>query len=79
MFLFFYFRARDGGGYGEDISILDTGYYLSQVILSLVMGKLVEVTGRPELYMAVASVCGFAAVYSATKVAFSPLDVRKIA
>lgn len=58
---------------------MDTAYYLSQVILSLVMGKLVEVTGKPELYMAVASLCGFAAVFSATKVAFSPMDVRKIA
>ena len=36
------------GGYGEDIAVLDTGYFLSQIILSVVMGELVEVTAAPQ-------------------------------
>ena len=36
------------GGYGEDIAVLDTGYFLSQIILSVVMGELVEITAAPQ-------------------------------
>lgn len=72
-----YFKSRcDGGGYGQDIAILDTAYYMSQIILSLVMGQLVEMSGLPHLYIVMASVCGFVAAYSATKVVFSPSDMK---
>ena len=36
------------GGYGEDIAVLDTGYFLSQIILSVLMGELVEITAAPQ-------------------------------
>ncbi|XP_059082872.1 solute carrier family 45 member 3-like isoform X2 [Tigriopus californicus] len=73
-----YFKARsDGGGYGQDIAILDTAYYMSQIILSLVMGQLVEMSGLPHLYIIMASICGFVAAYSATKVVFCPSDMHK--
>jgi hypothetical protein len=63
--------GEDSGGFGEDIAILDTGYFLSQIILSLVMGKLVELTGAPHLYFLAASACGFmAAAMAETTVTF---------
>ena len=68
--------ADGGGGYGEDIAVLDAGYYLSQIILSLFMGQLVESTGLPHLYIAMASLCAFvASVCSYKMVAFTQEDV----
>ena len=45
------------GGYGEDIAVLDTGYFLSQIILSVVMGELVEVTAAPQGSYSVEKCC----------------------
>ena len=65
-----------GGGYGEDIAVLDTGYFLSQILLSVVMGKLVEITAAPQLYFLAASACGFlSAAAAALFVAFGPEDM----
>ena len=79
--MLYYGAAAGRGGVGEDIAVLDTGYYLSQVELqksltkiyknlnpiaaaptsfdksqlqiglSLVMGRLVEMTGLPHYYI----------------------------
>ena len=66
------------GGYGEDIAVLDTGYFLSQILLSVVMGELVELTGAPHLYVAAASACGFlSAAAAASSVVFGPEDLPK--
>ena len=66
----------DGGGYGEDIAVLDTGFFLSQILLSVVMGELVEVTAAPQLYLLAASACGFlSAAAAASFVAFGPEDL----
>ncbi|XP_023323954.1 solute carrier family 45 member 3 [Eurytemora carolleeae] len=46
-----YYGPNVRGGVGEAIAILDSGYYLSQICLSLVMGRLVEMTGLPHYYI----------------------------
>ena len=93
---FLYYGAGAGkAGVGEDIAILDSGYYLSQVKttssfskvlihfrylqiwLSLVMGKIVEMTGLAHYYIVVACVSGLAATLMANNVAFSPQDLTK--
>ena len=56
--------------------MLDTGYFLSQILLAVVMGNLVEVTAAPQLYLLAASACGFAsAAAAASFVAFGPDDL----
>ena len=56
--------------------MLDTGYFLSQILLAVVMGNLVEVTAAPQLYLLAASACGFAsAAAAASFVAFGPEDL----
>ncbi len=64
-------------GVGEDMAILDSTYYLSQIILSVFMGKLVEMTGLPHFYIAIAALCGFLSAILATQVAFTPLESHK--
>jgi len=61
-------------GVGEDMAVLDSTYYLSQIILSVFMGKLVEATGFPHFYIVIASLCGFLSAIMATRVAFTPSD-----
>lgn len=63
-------------GLGADIAILDSGYYLSQICLSLVMGSIVEMTGLPHYYMIVACISGLAATFLADKVVFDPQDLK---
>jgi len=72
-----YFGVDAGkAGVGADIAILDSGYYLSQIGLSLVMGRLVEMTGLPHYYIIVACISGLAATLAANKVVFSPQDLN---
>jgi len=72
-----YFGTDAGkAGVGADIAILDSGYYLSQIGLSLVMGRLVEMTGLPHYYIIVACVAGLGATLAANKVVFSPQDLK---
>ena len=61
-------------GIGEDMAVLDSTYYLSQIILSVFMGKLVEATGLPHFYIVISSLCGFLSAIMATRVAFTPSD-----
>lgn len=65
-------------GYGEDIAILDSSYYMSQIILSTFMGQIVEMTGMPHLYMVASSLCGFIAAYLARKVVYSKEEMYYI-
>ena len=64
-------------GVGEDMAVLDSTYYLSQIILSVFMGKLVEATGLPHFYIGIAALCGFLSAIMATRVAFTPADFNK--
>jgi len=73
----YYGAAAGRGGVGEDIAVLDTGYYLSQIGLSLVMGRLVEMTGLPHYYIIVSCVAGIAAVIFANKVVTCPEEARQ--
>ena len=52
-------------------------YQLLQIWLSLVMGKVVEMTGQSHYYIVVACVSGLAATLMANNVAFSPQDLKK--
>jgi len=71
-----YFGSDAGkAGVGADIAILDSGYYLSQIGLSLVMGRLVEMTGLPHYYIIVACISGLCATIAANKVVFSKQDL----
>merc|ERR1712029_1109061 len=51
--LLYYGPEAGKAGVGEDIAILDSGYYLSQIWLSLIMGKIVEMTGLAHYYIIV--------------------------
>jgi len=70
-----YYGPSNRGGVGEAIAILDSGYYLSQICLSLVMGRLVELTGLPHYYMIVACIAGLVAVILSDKVVFASKDI----
>lgn len=74
-----FFRDTRGSdtnaGVGEDMAVLDSTYYLSQIILSLFMGKLVEMTGFPHFYIGIAALCGFLSAILATRVAFTTSDL----
>jgi len=73
-----YYAGGTRGGVGADIAILDSGYYLSQICLSLVMGRLVEVTGLPHYYIIISCVAGLAAVILASRVVTCPEEARAI-
>lgn len=75
----YYGAAAGKAGVGADIAILDSGYYLSQIWLSLVMGRLVEVTGLPHYYMIVACLAGLVAVLAANKVVTCPAEAKRAA
>ena len=51
-------------------------FALFQIGLSLVMGRLVEMTGLPHYYIIVACVAGLGATLAANKVVFSPQDLK---
>ena len=51
-------------------------FSLFQIGLSLVMGRLVEMTGLPHYYIIVACVSGLGATLAANKVVFSPQDLK---
>jgi len=71
-----YYGTNTWGGVGEAIAILDSGYYLSQICLSVVMGHLVELTGLPHYYVIVACVAGVAAILISDKVVFTKKDLE---
>jgi len=73
-----YYRGREeqNVGFGRDMAVLDLTYYLSQIILSVVMGQLVESTGLPHLYIIASSLCAFGGAALSTKVSFNPSDCK---
>lgn len=58
------------------MAVIDLTYYLSQIILSIVMGQLVESTGLPHFYIIVSAVCAFGAAATSLKVSFEPADCK---
>lgn len=72
-----YYGSHARAGVGEDIAILDSGYFLSQIALSLVMGKLVELTGLTHYYIIVACLAGILATILADKVVYSQQDLTR--
>lgn len=73
--------SPDGGeerGLGTDVAVLDTAYFLSQIILSVCMGPLVDLTGSALPYMVVAAFTGLIAVYCGTKIVFTDADLRQL-
>ena len=61
--------ARHGTAF--NMSVMDSGLYISQIILSMIAGPLVESTGMNQMYMVISSVCGFAASYASLKLSYS--------
>jgi len=58
------------GGIGGDMAIIDTTFYLAQIILSLFLGQLVDATGLPQIYIGCSSICAFISAYCATKIQY---------
>lgn len=61
-------------GFGRDMAVIDITYYLSQIILSVIMGKMVDSTGLPHLYIVVSAGSAFMASWLALRIAYSPSD-----
>lgn len=57
---------------GRDMAVLDSAFYLSQIIPSLFLGYILEYTKSSSTYMVVAAACGTAAVCFAYFVVFVP-------
>ncbi|CAL4181064.1 unnamed protein product [Meganyctiphanes norvegica] len=70
--------ANSHHGMAADISILDTAFYLSQIVLSAFMGPVVEAAGSSLAYMVVSAGTALLSVYCATRVVFSEGDLRNI-
>ncbi|KAK7471753.1 hypothetical protein BaRGS_00035635 [Batillaria attramentaria] len=50
-------------GIGTDMAVLDSAYFLSQVILSVLMGGIVHITGTVVSYMVTAGAFGLLACF----------------
>ncbi|CAJ0917359.1 unnamed protein product [Ranitomeya imitator] len=61
-----------------DIAILDSACLLSQVVPSLVMGFIVQITQTVTAYVAFAGVFGLVAIYFSNKVVFDKSEMLKI-
>ncbi|KAE8623615.1 hypothetical protein XENTR_v10005676 [Xenopus tropicalis] len=61
-----------------DMAILDSAVLLSQVVPSLVMGFIVQMTQTVTAYAAVAAAFGFIAIYFSNKVVFDKSDLTKL-
>ncbi|KAL4658583.1 solute carrier family 45 member 3 [Arapaima gigas] len=59
-----------------DLAILDSAYLLSQVVLSLFIGFVVQFTHSVTAYMACASVFGLLAIYFSRRVVFERADLE---
>ena len=51
---------------------------MSQIVLTLIAGLIVEQTGMNQMYMVISSVCGFASAYSANSISFTASDAESI-
>ncbi|NXN92836.1 S45A3 protein, partial [Rhinopomastus cyanomelas] len=66
-----------GRGICLDLAVLDSAFLLSQVVPSLFMGSVVQLTQSVTAYMASAAAFGLVAIYFATKVVFEKSDLAK--
>ncbi|NWS83584.1 S45A3 protein, partial [Toxostoma redivivum] len=66
-----------GRGICLDLAILDSAFLLSQVVPSLFMGSIVQLTQSVTAYMVSAAALGLVAIYFATKVVFDKGDMAK--
>ena len=73
---FFYADVTARHGTAFNMSVMDSGLYISQIILSMIAGPLVESTGMNQMYMVISSVCGFASAYSANSISFTASDAQ---
>ena len=55
---YFDVKCDEMRGIGTDISTVDSAYFLSQVVLSALMGSVVHVTGTVVAYIVVAGAMG---------------------
>ena len=66
----FYADVKDRNGVGFNLSIVDSGYFLAQIVLSFTAGTIVDVTGLNQMYMVISSACGFTSAYFALSLAY---------
>ncbi|GFT36945.1 membrane-associated transporter protein [Nephila pilipes] len=66
-----YYHNSRHRGVGEDMAVLDSAVFLSQIIPSLFLGYIVEYTKTSTTYMLVAAFCGGAACYFSYFVTFT--------
>ena len=62
-------------GIGTDMGILDSAYFLSQVILTAIMGYIVHLTGTVLMYMVSAGAMGILACFFIKDIIVSKQDV----
>lgn len=65
-------------GVGGDMGMLDTAYFLSQVILSGLMGYIVHMTGTVLSYMVTAGAMGVLSCFFAQRIITSKHDLRHV-
>ncbi|KAM4701359.1 solute carrier family 45 member 3 [Discoglossus pictus] len=70
--------AAPNNGICLDIAILDSACLLSQVVPSLAMGFIVQLTQSVTAYVAFSAAFGFIAIYFSSKVVFDKSDMIKI-
>jgi len=74
-------EARSPGeesGLGADVAVLDMAYFLAQILLSMCMGPLVDITGSSMPYMVVAALAGGVSVYCSTRVVFTEVHLKQL-
>lgn len=65
-------------GLGTDVAVLDTAFFLAQIILSVSMGPLVDLTGSALPYMVVAALTSLVAVYCGMRIVFNDAHLRQL-
>ncbi|XP_071525491.1 solute carrier family 45 member 3-like [Panulirus ornatus] len=65
-------------GLSTDVAVLDTAYFLSQIVLSIFMGPIVDLTGSAVPYMVVATLTGIVSVYCGTRVVFTDCHLKQL-
>ncbi|XP_046561467.1 solute carrier family 45 member 3-like [Haliotis rubra] len=71
-------QSLSARGIATDMAVLDSAYFLSQVVLATAMGYIVHITGTVYAYMVCAGVMGLLACFFIQKVIISKSDVRAL-
>ncbi|XP_054723910.1 solute carrier family 45 member 3-like [Uloborus diversus] len=66
-----YYEGEPHRGLGEDMAVIDASLFLSQIIPSIFLGYIVELTGSTTMYMITAAFCGCLATLLATFIVFT--------